>query len=98
MVFGFTFNGSKIPASARKLFPAKKKFRGLPRGAYATLQGVCTNAIELNMMVERVTRRDRRPAIVHVETLTRDEAGRAPRFALYVCYASIPQPLKQLAA
>lgn len=98
MVFGFTFNGSKIPASARKLFPAKRRFRGLPRGASAVLQGVCTNAVEVNLMVERVTRRDRRPAIVHVETLTRAEAGRAPRFALYVCYAPIPQPLKQLAA
>jgi len=74
MVFGLNFNGTQIPANAKRHFAERRKFNG--HNSWFLLAGVCETKAEQNAMV--VTANNGKRKMVTV--------SRGKWYAVYVGY------------
>lgn len=67
MIYGINFGGDPIPDGIKRKFAAHKKF-SLPKGVWASLQGVAQSEAERNAMVITATNGHRQIFVVERNT------------------------------
>lgn len=77
-MYGLNFNGTQIPTNIRRKFAVRRKFEGMGKGTFATLQGVATSIEDSEAMVSQASNERR-----HVIAVPRTIAG-GTWFGIYI--------------